>query len=58
MRAMRMSEAKIASAPSADSSSMSELAWARGTMARTATHSGFAKGATVGADKPGVMAET
>ena len=55
-RQNRMSEARIALAPIAASSSMIALTSRRGTSARTATHAGSASGAIVGDSSPGVIA--
>src|ERR1700754_2350504 len=55
-RQNRMSEARIALAPIATSSSMIALTSRRGTNARTATHAGSASGAIVGDSSPGVTA--
>src|SRR4029077_10703111 len=53
-RQNRMSEARIALAPIAASSSMIPFTSRRGTSARTATHAGSASGAIVGDSRPGV----
>jgi len=51
-----MSEASTAFAPASASSSMIWLTFLRGTIARTATQSSWASGATVGDSRPGVIA--